>query len=75
MANLTAWDVGILAVAVYIAVISLVRLMRTRRDAVVAQLQAEVSEQQERQRLEKRREQQRAGRNAASARAGRNART
>lgn len=76
MANLTAWDMGILAVAVYIAVISLVRLMRARRDVVVAQLQTEVAEQQERQRLEKRREQQRSGRNAAaSARAGRNAKT
>ena len=75
MANLTAWDGAILAVAVYIAVISLVRLMRVRRDAIVAQLQTEVVAQQERQRQEKRLEQQRAGRAAASARSARNAKT
>jgi hypothetical protein len=75
MTNLTAWDGAILAVAVYIAVVSLVRLMRVRRDAIVAQLQTEVAEQRERQRLEKRLEQQQAGRNAASARAARNAKT
>jgi hypothetical protein len=75
MTNLTAWDGAILAVAVYIAVVSLVRLMRMRRDAIVAQLQTEVAEQRERQRLEKRLEQQQAGRNAASARAARNAKT
>jgi hypothetical protein len=75
MTNLTAWDGAILAVAVYIAVVSLVRLMRVRRDAIVAQLQTEVAEQRERQRLEKRLEQQQAGRNAATARAARNAKT
>lgn len=69
MANLTAWDVAIFVVAVYIAVVSLVRLMRARRDAIVGQLHAEVTEQQERQRADKRREPQQARRAAPAARA------
>jgi type II secretory pathway pseudopilin PulG len=46
MANLDGWDMALLAVAAYIAVVSLVRLMRARRRAVVAELQREVLRQQ-----------------------------
>jgi hypothetical protein len=62
MAEMNAWDVAILLVAAYIAVLTLVRLMRGRRDVVVAQLQTEVAAQQERKRAERRREQSRSAR-------------
>ncbi|MCU0960708.1 MAG: hypothetical protein MUF48_11440 [Pirellulaceae bacterium] len=48
MADMTGWDVAILAVAAYVAVISLVRLMRARRDALVAQVRGELMAQRQR---------------------------
>ena len=62
MAEMNAWDVAILLVAAYVAVLSLVRLMRRRRDAVIAQLQTEVAAQLDRKRADRRREQSRSGR-------------
>ena len=62
MAEMNAWDVAILLVAAYIAVLTLVRLMRRRRDAVIAQLHTEVAAQQGRKRTERRREQSRSAR-------------
>ena len=59
MAEMNAWDVAILLVAAYVAVLALVRLMRRRRDAVIAQLQTEVASQLLRQRADGRCEQNR----------------
>jgi hypothetical protein len=67
MAAMDMWDVVILVVAAYIAVLTLVRLMRRRRDAVVAQLQTEVASQLEQKRAEKRREANRASRGKSAA--------
>jgi hypothetical protein len=39
---LDRWDLGLLAVAAYVAVMSLVRLMRARRDQLVADVQRQV---------------------------------
>ena len=61
MADMTAWDVAILLIAAYFAVVSLVRLMRTRRDAIVAQLQADVASQVDQERAENRRDPSRSG--------------
>ena len=38
------WDIGIFAVAAYIAVSSLVRLMIARRNALIAQLQSQTKQ-------------------------------
>ncbi len=62
MAEMDVWDAAILAVAAYIGTLALVRLMRRRRDAVMAEFQAEVAEQLERKRAEQRRERNRAAR-------------
>lgn len=62
MSDMTAWDVAILLIAAYCAVVTLVRLMRTRRDAIVAQLHSEVAAQQDRQRAPKQRDLNRSGR-------------
>jgi predicted exporter len=59
MAEMNAWDVAILLVAAYVAVLALVRLMRRRRDAVIAQLQTEVASQLVRNRADRRPEQNR----------------
>jgi hypothetical protein len=50
MPNMDVWDWVILAVGVYLAVTTLVRLMRRRRDEVLAQLDAEAKTQREHQR-------------------------
>ena len=39
---LTRWDLALLAVAAYVAVMSLVRLMRARRDQLIADVQRQV---------------------------------
>ena len=62
MSNLSGWDVAILAVAAYISIVSLVRLMRHRRDDVVARLQVQVEAAQKRKRVEERRAKQRRAR-------------
>ncbi len=50
MANLDGWDLAILGVAAYVAIVTLVRLMRHHRDAVVAKLQLQVAIEQRRKR-------------------------
>lgn len=50
MDNLSGSDVIILAIAAYVAIVTLVRLMQHRRDEVVARLQLEVAQEQRRQR-------------------------
>ncbi len=62
MAQMSIGEVAILLGASYVAILTLVRLMRRRRDAMVAQLQTEVAAQLDRKRTEKRREQNRKGR-------------
>jgi hypothetical protein len=54
MDSLTRSDVILLAIAAYVAVMTLVRLMRQRRDVLVA----DVEKQVQAQRLSKRRKQQ-----------------
>ena len=46
MSSLSGGDMAILAVAAYVAISSLVRLMQQRHDQVVMRLQAEVAIQQ-----------------------------
>ena len=56
--NFSSWDVVILAVAAYISIATLVRLMRQRRDQVVNRLQIQVVAEQKRQRIAARRAKQ-----------------
>ncbi len=48
------WDLILLVVAGYIAVVSLVKLMRRRRDDVYRELEAEVERERERKSREER---------------------
>ena len=50
MDNLSGWDIAILVIAAYVAIVTLVRLMRHRRDTEVARLQAQVALEQRRKR-------------------------
>ncbi len=50
MGNLSGWDVVILVMAAYVAIVTLVRLMRHRRDEVLVRLQLQVAQEQRRQR-------------------------
>ena len=51
MLNMDVWTVGLLSLGAFIAVTTLVRLMRGRRDALLAELTAQAREEQQRQRL------------------------
>ena len=51
MPNMDVWDWVLLAVGGYLAITSLVRLMRRRRDEVLAELDVQAHDQRERQRL------------------------
>ena len=55
MFDLDRWDVALLAVAGYIAVVSLTRMMARHRDQFVAELQQQAAAEQQRQRAEARR--------------------
>jgi hypothetical protein len=59
------WGLGLLAVGGLVAVASLVRLMRRRRDALVAELGAQAREEQHRKQLaemlEKKKQKKRSG--------------
>jgi len=59
------WSLGLLAVGSLVAVASLVRLMRIRRDALVAELGVEAREEQQRKQmaelLEKKKQKKRSG--------------
>jgi hypothetical protein len=49
--NMDAWTTGALVVGGFIAVSSLVQLMRRRRDALLADLTAQAREEQHRQKM------------------------
>lgn len=48
------WDGAILAVAAFVAVVVLVRLMISQRDKIIARFRDDISKEQQRQKLEKR---------------------
>ena len=48
MANLEGWDWALLVVAGYVAVMSLVRLMRSHRDAILGELREKIDREQSR---------------------------
>lgn len=50
MFNLDGWDYALMAMAGYIAVVSLVRMMRARHDDLLADLQRQAEQEQERKR-------------------------
>ena len=64
MANMDGWDVVFLAVAGYVAVSSLVRMMINHRDKLTAKFRQEVRAEQLRKQAESAR--QRAGRQQAA---------
>ncbi len=51
MPKFSGWDLAILTVAAYVAIVTLVRLMRQCRDEAVARLQLQVTMEQRRRRL------------------------
>jgi hypothetical protein len=55
MSTLSGGHIAILAIAAYISIVMLVRLMKYRRDEVVAQLRGQVAAEQRRKRAERRR--------------------
>ncbi|WP_254507025.1 hypothetical protein [Anatilimnocola floriformis] len=60
MPNMQPWDWVLLVIGAYIAVSGLLRLMRNRRDQVLAELTAQAAAEQARQRLAAQLEKQRA---------------
>jgi hypothetical protein len=52
--NLDRWDVALLAIAGYVAVVSLTRLMARHRDRLVADLERQATAEQRRQKAEAR---------------------
>ncbi len=71
MGNLSGWDVAILGVAAYVAIVTLVRLMRQRRDEEVARLQVRVAHAQRRKRADaEQKRQQRVKEQAVNAQGG-----
>ena len=59
MPDMDGWDWALLAGAVYLAVIALVRLMRSRRDVVLQELSHEAEQQKNRKRQEEKRKSRR----------------
>ena len=51
MPNMDVWSWVLLAIGAFVAVTSLVRLMRRKRDEVLAQLTAQAKEEQHKKRL------------------------
>jgi hypothetical protein len=64
MPNMDVWNWVLLGVGAFVAVTSLVGLMRRRRDEVLSELTAQAKQQQARKRLEERREKKQKGRAA-----------
>ena len=62
--NLQGWEIGLLAVAAFVALAALVRMMRTRRDELTSQLLRQAEEEHRRnqkaERLAKAKEKRRA---------------
>jgi hypothetical protein len=59
MPNMQPWDWALLVVGSYIAISSLVRLMRQRRDQLLAELTAQAAAEQQRQKVARQLEKQR----------------
>lgn len=59
MPNMQPWDWVLLVIGAYIAVASLLKLMRNRRDQILAELTAQAAAEQARQKLAKQLEKQR----------------
>ncbi len=62
MLGLSGWDVAVLAIAAYLSIVTLVRLMQHRRDQVVARLKTQVAAERARKAAEERLKRQKAGR-------------
>lgn len=52
MMNLHWWEWGLLGVGVYVAVVTLARLMQARREALISELTHQAAEEQQRQKKE-----------------------
>lgn len=48
MAEINGWNLAVLVIAAYLAIVTLIRLMRRRRDEVVVELQKQVETEQQR---------------------------
>ena len=48
MAEFNGWNLVVLVIAAYLAIVTLIRLMRRRRDEVVVELQKEVETERQR---------------------------
>lgn len=62
MSEFSGWDVAIITLAAYISIVTLVRLMRHRRDEIVARYQIQIATEQRRKRIAERRERKRQSR-------------
>ena len=58
MGNMDPWDMALLAVAGYVAVLSLTRLMIRRRDQLVEEFRKQVNKERSRRKREERKKQQ-----------------
>jgi hypothetical protein len=53
VADIDGWEIGLLIVAAYVAAAALVRLMRRRRDQLIAELQDQVEREQKQRQKER----------------------
>ena len=65
MPNMQPWDWALLVIGAYLAVSSLAKLMRQRRDQLLAELTAQATAEQQRQKVIKQLEKQRLKKKAA----------
>lgn len=54
MGNMDGWDVALLAMAGYVALVTLVRLMIRRRDQLLDELRRKVKQEKQRKEVEER---------------------
>ena len=59
MVGMDAWDMALLALASYVAIMALVRMMHRRKDAIVDELTEQIDAQRERLRVEQKKERRR----------------
>ncbi len=59
MMNLAWWEWGLLGVGVYVAVVSLARLMQGRRQTLLADLTRQAADEQQRQKKEEKQKKKR----------------
>ena len=62
----SGWDAALLAVAAFLAVVVLVRLMLQQRDTIVAKLRSDIAQEQQRQKAENRKKKGGKGRQRAA---------